>query len=549
MSTQINITIDLGGLSEKIKELQEAARQSLLNKERTADIEQRGTEQRKTKKETAGQNPDGSTRYNPGFESLPMKEEPAAYRSLIREGLIHAWILGKEYAPGPTGIIETSRPGTDTILFNDNLWKASKTGTYGLTQTKQDVLIGSGKGNIWTTFTDKGRDNLPPLPQDIWNPVDCFADIPTTPSESSNSYKYHEGQRVSMHPLTGGRVDIQFAIPCGNKSFILVYGFTDVWDMVQTNAHYYVRGVYSAGTGAFLGYEQRDPNTGEILPEPSAEIPDWVRGFPVPNCNAPPPPYQYFNGVWSFESFRGKTRKIKAYLCSNDFIREISIPPTLQEIIDIAYPDAVDDTTSIVYRENFFAYPKYSIPSGFPIYGDQGLLSANYRGSVFTPAVFERLNTIKQFVDPNIIKQFPQNLSWVMYDTSEGSYAAYQDSKPSPFETPTYWSELYREGLPFYHASWIRPNEEPNYEIYDPNFASDWVGSSRPRRIPRATLNLDPERPAREGATDRTSLVGSYWGEDFVTVWDWNDPDYCRSMCLSLGFSGADLVPGVDLQS
>jgi hypothetical protein len=560
VAINVSVTIEGSALLNLLKIQQSIARGTKLDEDIRKKLEEIAIDERKKQLASQGLDQNGrpigeerspvvsnssrkGTFFGSSSQSGIIHDEPAANRFPKPEQLAHVWILGEEYAPGPTGIIETNRPGTDTILLNDVLWKASKTGTYGLTQTKQNVLIGSGKGTSWVTFTDKGRDNLPPLPEDTWNPVDCFADIPTTPSESGNSYRYHEGQRLSMQPLTGGRVDIQFAIPCGNKAFVLVYGFTDVWDTVQTNAHYYVRGVYAANTGAFLGYEQRDPNTGEILSELSSVPSDWVRGFPVPNCNAPPPPYLYNNGVWSFEGFRGKTRKIKAYICNDDSIREISIPSTLQAIIDVAYPDAVDDTTSIIYRENFFSYAKYSIPSGFPIYGDQGLLSANYRGSVFTPKVFERLNEINQFVNPSTIKQFPQSLPWIMYDTSEGSYAAYQDSNPSPFETPTYWSQLYRDGLPFYHAYWIEKNQEPNYEIYDPNYAADWEGVSRPRRIPRATLNLDPERPAREGATDRTSLVGSYWGEDFVTVWDWNDPGYCRQQALALGFSAADLTP------
>lgn len=456
-------------------------------------------------------------------------------------GFAHVWILGQEYVPSPTGIIETNTPGTETILGQDIVWKASKTGTYGLTDTKHDVLLGSGKGTSWVTFTDKGHSNLPPLPEDTFNPVDCFADLEGTPNEFDNYYRYHEGQRLSMHPLTGRRVDVKFAIPCGKKAFVFVYGFTDIWDMVQTNAHYYARGVY-APNGSFLGYEQRDPSTGDVLPELSATIPDWVRGFPVPNCNAPPPPYPYNNGVWSFQSFRGKSRKINAYICSNDSIREIPIPPTLQEIIDLAYPDAVDSTTFLTYRENYFPYPCYAIPDGTPIEGDHGLAAANDRGSVFTPQVFEKLNSILEFVSPSNIKQFSPNLSWAMYDTSDGSYAAYQNSNPNPFETPAYWSQLYRDGLPFYHAYWIEKNQEPNYEIYDPNYADDWEGVSRPNRIRQATLKLDPGRETRDGATDRTA-VGSYWSEDFVTVWDWNDPVYCRSMCLRLGFSASNLAP------
>jgi hypothetical protein len=543
MSTQINISYDDGGLRNINSQQAAANRLSNQLRQNQRNVETKGKAILNARRAAAGANSQGQINDYP-FTPPRLSEEPAAHRISKKVGLAHVWILGQEYAPSPVGIIETNRPGTDTILFNDTLWKASRTGTYGLTATKNDILIGSGRGNSWVTFTDKGRSNLPPLPQDTWAPV-TYTDVNSLalPSES-NFFLTHEGQRLSMHPLTGRRVDIQFAIPCGNKAFVLVYGFTDIWDMVQTNAHYYVRAEYDTN-GNFLGYQQRDPSTGQLLPDLSPTPPDWVRGFPVPNGGAPPPEEWfgiYFNGVWSFEGFRGKTRKVKAYICSNTSIREISIPPTLRDIIDIAYPDAVDSTTSITYRQNFFAYPCYAIPDGIPIEGDYGLLAANYRGSVYTPKVFEKLNSIVPFASSGSIKQFPPNLSWVMYDTSEGSYAAYQDTQPSIFATPTPWSQLYRNGLPFYHSYWIEKDQEPNYEIYDPNFAANWEGVSRPRRIPQATLTLDPDRAARDGATDRTA-VGSYWSEDFITVWDWNDPSYCRQQALALGFSAADLRP------
>jgi hypothetical protein len=80
VSTQINVTVGSGGLSDKAKQLQTAARQAQLEKERQQRIEAEGTEQRNAKLEAEGKAPDGSPLYNVPFNQPQIDRRPAAYR-------------------------------------------------------------------------------------------------------------------------------------------------------------------------------------------------------------------------------------------------------------------------------------------------------------------------------------------------------------------------------------------------------------------------------------------------------------------------------------
>jgi hypothetical protein len=80
VSTQINVTVDSGGLRARAKQQQNAARQARLDKERTTRIEQQGAEQRTAQKAAAGQNPNGTSRSYPSFRPLAIAEEPSAQR-------------------------------------------------------------------------------------------------------------------------------------------------------------------------------------------------------------------------------------------------------------------------------------------------------------------------------------------------------------------------------------------------------------------------------------------------------------------------------------
>ena len=80
MSTQINVTVGSGGLSDKAKQLQSAARQAQLEKERQQRVEAEGTEQRNAKLEAEGKAPDGSPLYGARFNQPQIDRRPAAFR-------------------------------------------------------------------------------------------------------------------------------------------------------------------------------------------------------------------------------------------------------------------------------------------------------------------------------------------------------------------------------------------------------------------------------------------------------------------------------------
>ena len=81
MSTQINVTVGSGGLSDKARQLQTAARQAQLEKERQQRLEVQGAEQRNAKLEAEGKAPDGSPLYGSGFKQPEVERRPAANRS------------------------------------------------------------------------------------------------------------------------------------------------------------------------------------------------------------------------------------------------------------------------------------------------------------------------------------------------------------------------------------------------------------------------------------------------------------------------------------
>jgi hypothetical protein len=81
VSTQINVTVGSGGLSDKARQLQTAARQAQLEKERQQRLELEGTEQRNAKLKAEGKAPDGSPLYGAIFQQPQIDRRPAATRT------------------------------------------------------------------------------------------------------------------------------------------------------------------------------------------------------------------------------------------------------------------------------------------------------------------------------------------------------------------------------------------------------------------------------------------------------------------------------------
>jgi len=97
VTTKINITIESGGLTDKVKQQQQASRQAQLEKERQQRIETEGTNQRTAKLKAEGKAPDGSPLNGPKFKQPQIDRRPAANRNGV---FPLVWYF--QSAPNPT---------------------------------------------------------------------------------------------------------------------------------------------------------------------------------------------------------------------------------------------------------------------------------------------------------------------------------------------------------------------------------------------------------------------------------------------------------------
>ena len=117
-STQINVTVGSGGLSDKAKQLQTAARQGQLEKERQQRVEAKGTEQRNSKLQAEGKAPDGSPLYGAPFNQPQIDRRPAANRKGFELG--NFYLASRSVAQGNETFLEhqfTSGDGQQTALI------------------------------------------------------------------------------------------------------------------------------------------------------------------------------------------------------------------------------------------------------------------------------------------------------------------------------------------------------------------------------------------------------------------------------------------------
>lgn len=165
-------------------------------------------------------------------------------------------------------------------------------------------------------------------------------------------------------------------------------------------------------------------------------------------------------------------------------IRQIQVPAQLQSIFQsIASGNTQDivDFASVGYAGSFFDYE-------------------------FTPTIFERLGVGT--------KQFPSDKNPIIRDYRYGIYSRYGNFASIP------------EDQRFYFAEWLGGPD-----------TSDYLNDS-------LLVSLE------DAAILAPAYVDAIFNPDFVSLasldrvfWDWDDPDYCRQMCLALGFSASDLEP------
>lgn len=528
MSTQINVTVGSGGLPDKAKQQQEAARLAQLERERTRRVEAEAKAQREAKQADEGKRPNGQPQFGVPPQKPRPQDEPAAFRSGQGLNLGHLWSFG-----------DTRQDIKSTGIYSAESNGSSRTVADDLRGRTNNLLLGCGDGISWSTVENVGYDGAPSLPSDTFFVNQVTPRIPVSFISPPTADNFHVGRRKGGSAVNTAIRFFDLALPCGKGNFIYIYGFSSIWDSFETEASYAAKARYvqsdpfqTIDEYPFFGFF--NPQTGSY----QSELPDTLSLI------------KFVEGsiqTIDFTGYRGKERRFSAYVCNNSSIRQINIPTGIEALLNGVCPEPVDATRTVsIYSfgdpDGTFVHNIYSIPNpAFSVSGNTGLKVDVFDALIYTPQLFKSINDNIQFTDPGNIKTIPEKLFRGLADRSDGAWSLFKNTSQQP---PYPWmSNFYREGSTFYYALWANKNEEPNLQIYDPAYAPTWAGFPRPKRVPKATLKLKDNRIPRNGSGDNIYGPQYYNNEQLKIVWDWDDPAYCRSMCKALGFSDTDLTP------
>lgn len=214
-------------------------------------------------------------------------------------------------------------------------------------------------------------------------------------------------------------------------------------------------------------------------------------------------------------------RASRCYICTTKSVRQIAVPANLQRCIDLLNPptpyDApgpfIDNINNVTVSN---IAPRTIEEAAYGWADPMWSLGTDRR---YSPSIFESLNKLEQFISPSAIKQFPVNRLPVTFDFRFGFY-----KEP--------WFETDPDPYSFYYAQWLGDPALLDYQRPD---------LLLPLR--QATLSFPSDGypfPLPSDIIDNGPVSGS---QQFLFAYDWTDPNYCRSMCLALGFSIADLLP------
>lgn len=515
MSTNINITVGDNALLDAAKNNQTANRQNQLEREASKKLEAEATDARTKALASQRKDANGNPLYGVLTAKPNIDRRPAANRFGQGLNLGHIWVFRNAI----------NRFKSSGVLFSgisQNLSDVPR-GSLG------DLLLGCGNGNQWLTFDDVGITAAPDLPGDTFTASEGPRELQNTVPRTALSL--FSGLRTAGSEVNSEIRYFEIALPCGQGNFIFVTGYASIWDSYQISATFGTTALYTA-TNIYQEINEF-PFTGffnTFTNQYQGSFPDALDLYSIEN-----------NG---FTGYRGKERRFAAYVCNNSSIREINIPQTMQPFLAAACPEPIDITRTVILAGKTFIHNVYDLPNPTATVGPNiGLRTDATDSAVYTPSVFKSINDSISFTNSTNIKTIPTSLYQGLADRSAGTWQAFQDTSTNP-EYP-WMSRFYREGNPFYYALWPNKNEEPNVEIWDPAYAPIWETFPTPRRVPKATLTLSTDRVPRNGANDPDNIYGptAYNTEQLVSVWDWDDPAYCRSMCLALGFTEADLTP------
>ena len=500
MSTQINVSVGSGGLSDKARQLQTAARQAQLEKERQQRIESEGTEQRNARLEAEGRAPDGSLLYAPSVNQPEIERRPAANRQRPTR-VAHAWFQN---------LFEgTSNSSTGLFLRQGGPFPTNVYSTFGGTNTGSSSTstrrYRSGSGNSQIEGPSFVRPYFP-LPDNgySWNP----AYVSAYEFGAFGGWNlWAHGERTSRATALSQSADLNLILPAGGRNSVILNFAVNASYAVDITAHH-VKGVAT-------GIQNIDGSTGLPGPPPdpapyfvAERIPgasiaigvaiwegEFLHGFSQPSAT-----------VYSGESFVKNT----AFYCNDTSITELPVTGKLKAFMDWVNPGLSTATETLNLNPDAFAPLSYEVPildpenklsiiNSIRLTSTAGFYGPNLTGIGTTPEVYAKLNDAYPYTDSSNIKTYENVRYKLTTDTRTGAY------DPTQYPSPPGSRQYYESGLPL---------------VYAKNFKSLPLNQLGRRAY---SLNLDPERQLTP------SVAGLF------PAWDWDDAGYCRRRLSDLG--------------
>lgn len=543
VSTKINIIVDSGGLSEKLKEQQEIARQAYLEEERTRRAEAESTEQRVARLASEGRDTQNQPIIgNPG--SLPSREdEPNAFRSDLGPTVGTFWDFysrgGTAEALGPTGWF---------YRFNTGRIDTFNTTTFGQGQN-HFFASGSGKQHLTISTLDAARRAVFTTGERVpLGVIESYGYGPPTYSLSRRTYVFGG---TAINSIRSNMPSDSFFLPTGGGNAIFVYILREIASQYVFNiGAYYFESFSSSGVSQGTTPFAADGNptinfTFDDSGQYSYTDPTGVTRYAtVPK------------GVSGFTIKKTYNERYLAFAVNKDTIREITFPPSLKAAHKAKWPETVYTNVTVAASSNGSwsdtDYNWASIPlvgnwysSHYTQTGYQASVAvSDYEIRVASPEIFKLINTDIGFTDPSNIKEYdPSKYKAIVQDRSQGMFSRYANadcSSGTSFEDNSTSNvgikTLYGSYDFIDFAIWKKKGEVPDYSVFNT------AGCPITPTLPPVIKNKKARTKMFAGRDPVPNPLG-YAFENLIAIYDGGDPKYCQSMCLALGFSSSDFKP------
>jgi hypothetical protein len=511
VSTQINVTVDSGGLGAKVKQQQNAARQAQLERERTQRVEVEGRTQRDAKRAAEGRTPDGQPLYGTLSKTPEIDRRPAANR--YQQGSMTAvdYVTTTSTGVNPVFTLTVGPPGRNVNVV------ATTPAPSGAQATNLPASADTQSPEAVVGF-------LTTFPPDFFG-FTWRTQYPcgTTFQTGINSPPYNSVSSSQSPQVVTNNYDdsAAYVLPIGKESCIFVY----VYSKLRTLT------VYRRITGTTRTSVNERIVTSGCNGQAGAY---WDRETVFAD-------EQQLDNIESRQAY-----KFFAFYVSPTTVRELEVPAQLTLALNALHPplvinDATEQLASTTYTRYEFIdqFPPFRqnyngpVTSGYSTipyfnsdkhqqttlhgyyypenndvlakqYGLGNLNTTYHAGNYFTPAVYRFIRAKMNFDDPVASKSYSAMRS------------NYFPQAPNKYLAPCVLSGT------------CEANQRAQFDV-----------------TMTAPVNIDtamPESAFNSNTRYKVSLNGV--SKDSVLYgWDWDNPGYCRRQSFELGFSGADLTP------